>query len=358
MSEIRIREQSLKQAVSDDENSYDDRSKLIGHTCTDEDDIKSLILDDDSLTIDQITDKIAIGFFHYLIIIVGGMCYSGYYIMILAYGLINVTACDLDINTGNKSWLTVAFSIGTVIGSSILGPLGDIIGRRIVLVTSLAFCLVFFVASAFAYNYIMLVIVACLNGFSIGGSFCNVHAYSIEFFPRSYRGRGLLCISGFLTLGSIYACGIALVILPLSISVPIGSIYFTSWRLYLLVCAIPGFLAFCVLLYLPKSIRFIIKNGDEDQFSQALAVIDRINSCCQRKPDSCMSAVPVHRFFTAVDKEKMLKETKPKYNYISSLRKFTQPPWNKRAALLTTVWVGCCFGISGLWIWIPSIISY
>ncbi|EDV20723.1 uncharacterized protein TRIADDRAFT_31239, partial [Trichoplax adhaerens] len=220
--------------------------------------------------IDVILDQIEIGLFHYLITLSSGFCYGTGAVFFNVISFLIVTACDLDITRENRGWLSLSVVCGLIVGSLTLGKLGDTIGRRRVLILSSTLILFSNLASAFAVNYNMIVILGPLSGISLGGIFSNSHIYLIEFFPRSYRGISVAAMTAFVIFGGIYSCLIAMATLSHPFYIPIGSIYFSHWRLYILVASLPTLISLLSLFCLPDSIRYILK---AKQPIQALQVI-------------------------------------------------------------------------------------
>ena len=71
----------------------------------------------------------------------------------------------------------------------------------------------------------------------------------------------------------------ALAILPHPFHLRLGLIHFTNWRIYLLIVLIPTLLSFCILLFMPNSLRFVLSQQDPKQVKKVLNKINGINSC-------------------------------------------------------------------------------
>ena len=302
-------------------------------------------------SVDQIVDSLNVGLFHYLIITACGLGYAGYIIYIQTLSLIVITACELNITTANKGWLSINFMIGLVASSSIFGRLADVYGRRKIVLITIFFNLVCSVASAFAYNYLMLVIMSGLIGCGYGGVNASIHSYVLEFFPRRYRGKAGGCMSGFLILGSVFGALVALAILPRSFNTHIGGITFTSWRIYLLITQIPSVIIFLMLLAMPKSLRFVLVKQDKKSAHQVLDKINQINSLCQSNQRKLKHHVEL-------DWEMDLTYRQEENTFVRHIRKLLTPPWRKRLILLSIAWFGYCIGDQGFAIWLPTIISF
>ncbi|RDD37985.1 Synaptic vesicle glycoprotein 2A [Trichoplax sp. H2] len=313
-----------------------------------------------SSRIDEIVDSLDIGLFHYIITLICGLGYSGYSIFYQSIGFVIISACDLDINRNNKGWLSLAYMIGLAIGASIFGRLADVYGRRKILVIALLINLIGMLASAFAYNYLMLVIMFGLVGSTHAAVVAAIHSYLLEFFPRRYRGRAAAVLSSFLIFGNIYGSVIALVILPHSFYSPIGAIYFTNWRLYLLVDSVPSLLSFCALLFLPRSLRFVIAKNDKKGLRDVLNKINQINSCYKTEVDSYQQVIYCkvgHRNLPIEEMSDNIENDKGN-TFLQDIRELLQPPWRKRLLLMSLVQLGYYVAEQGLTIWLPTVIAY
>ena len=316
-------------------------------------------------TTDEIMDSVKIGLFHYLIVITCGLCFSGYGVYYQLLGLIIITACDLNINATSKAWLSISLMIGIIPGTILFGGLADIYGRRKLLLFVVFLALISALASAFAYNSVMLSVMTGLVGCSYGGICAIIHSYVIEFFPRNYRGIAGSCVSAFTILGNVYGCVIGLVILPHSFHIHIGSIYFTNWRLYLLIAMIPTLVGFCMLFFMPNSLRFVLTKQEKKDVIHVLDKIDRINSCyqcCGYKPTSRQSksiqSMIMNSHCDDIDISNIKNTTSHQYQSVKHARKLMKQPWRKRLTLLSITWFGYCFSDKGFLIWIPTVLSY
>ncbi|EDV20806.1 uncharacterized protein TRIADDRAFT_60690 [Trichoplax adhaerens] len=310
--------------------------------------------------IDEIVDSLDIGLFHYIITLICGLGFSGFSFCYQSIGFVIISACDLDINRNNKGWLSIAFMIGLATSASIYGRFADVYGRQKILVILLLINLIGMLASAFAYNYLMLVIMFGLIGSTYAGITTIVHSYLLEFFPRRYRGRAAAVLSSFLIFGNVYSSLIGLLILPYSFYSPIGAIYFTNWRLYLLVGSIPSLLSFCVLLFMPRSLRFVLAKNDKKGFRDVLNKINQINNCCKTTDDSYQQVIYCkvgHHDLRVEETSKDVKNDKGN-TFLQDIRELLQPPWRKRLLLISLVWLGYCVADQGLTIWLPTVIAH
>ena len=80
---------------------------------------------------------------------------------------------------------------GMLAGGYIWGTLGDIYGRRRVLMSALMLTALAGIVASFSQEYVMFLIARLVGGLGIGGTVPVVWSYFAEFQPCSSRGRML-----------------------------------------------------------------------------------------------------------------------------------------------------------------------
>lgn len=104
-----------------------------------------------------------------------------------------------------------------------------------------------------------------------------MYAYLGEFHSNVHRGRALM--------GSAFIFGVLCLLLPLiawaiinqewSFDVPFIDIQYKPWRLFIIVCSIPGFITSIALIFLPESPKFVFNVlGDQ---SRAIEILEQTN---------------------------------------------------------------------------------
>ncbi len=87
------------------------------------------------------------------------------------------------------SWVVVAFLVAATIAAPVYGKLGDVVGRRRMLLVALGMNLVAYVVCASATSVTQLVLARVLHGFGAGGLMTLAHALIGESVPPRERGR-------------------------------------------------------------------------------------------------------------------------------------------------------------------------
>jgi SHS family sialic acid transporter-like MFS transporter len=145
------------------------------------------------------------------------------------------------------AWFTAALMLGAAIGGSLLGNLGDRIGRARAMGVSILFYSVFAGLGAFVQTCEQMLLLRFMVGLGVGGMWPNGVALVAECWPNTSRP----------TVAGILGAGINVGIVCLSI---LGSHYPItpdSWRWIFHLAAIPALLGILVLLALPESPRWL-----------------------------------------------------------------------------------------------------
>jgi AAHS family 3-hydroxyphenylpropionic acid transporter len=112
------------------------------------------------------------------------------------------------LDPGRMGLVMSASTVGLMIGAALGGWISDRIGRKAVIVASMAALGIFSLGTAFAPDYHVLLIARGLAGLGLGGAFPNLIALVSEATPREYRVRALGAMYCGLPLGG--ACAGAL----------------------------------------------------------------------------------------------------------------------------------------------------
>ncbi|XP_042215292.1 synaptic vesicle glycoprotein 2A-like isoform X2 [Homarus americanus] len=94
------------------------------------------------------------GFFHYWLVVIAGFANASDAIEILCVSILLPAAqCDLHMNSSDKGWLSAIVFLGMMVGGYIWGCLGDIYGRRTILIVSLLVNAIAGVISSFMQTF-------------------------------------------------------------------------------------------------------------------------------------------------------------------------------------------------------------
>lgn len=124
-------------------------------------------------------------------------------------------------------------------------------------------------ASAFAWSFESLAIMRCLVGIGIGGLSVPFDILA-EFVPPIQRGRALMAVEFFWSVGTLFTAGLAW-----------GLLEDLGWRWFVALCSVPVLLALAGFMMMPESPHWLVTQGRQ---AEALRVLQRAAVLNHRPP--------------------------------------------------------------------------
>ena len=183
-----------------------------------------------------------------------------------------ISGCQEDLvklfslTKGEQGFMTASAMLGATVGSLAAAKPGDAFGRRDSLKVVAAFYLLCAIGCAFANSLSMIVAARILGGLAVGATSVLGPMYLAEIAPAAWRGRLVACFQVNIVLGVLLAYGT---------NYYLGSLHLgaNEWRWKLGIQAVPAF-AFLVMLFLiPRSPRWLMMKGKQEE---AAAVLRKI----------------------------------------------------------------------------------
>jgi sugar porter (SP) family MFS transporter len=166
----------------------------------------------------------------------------------------------------SKGWTVSCIIIGCMIGCIFAGPLSSRFGRKKTLILTALIFLASSLGCALAHQYSVFVTFRIIAGVAVGAASMLAPIYIAELSPPQHRGK---LVS--LNLFAIFL-GQSLAFYSNFFLRNVGSD--DNWRWMLGVMAVPAFLFFVFLLFVPESPRWLV---EKNQIPSALSVLTRIN---------------------------------------------------------------------------------
>uniref|UniRef100_A0A8C6LRK1 Synaptic vesicle glycoprotein 2C n=1 Tax=Nothobranchius furzeri TaxID=105023 RepID=A0A8C6LRK1_NOTFU len=194
---------------------------------------------------------------------------------------------DMCVPNSGAGWLGSIVYLGMMFGAFFWGGLSDKVGRKQCLLISMSVNGFFAFLSSFVQGYSMFLFCRMVSGFGIGGAVPIVFSYFAEVLAREKRGEHLSWLCMFWMIGGIYASAMAWAIIPhYGWSFSMGSAYqFHSWRVFVVVCALPCVSAVVALTFMPESPRFFLETGKHDEAWMVLKHIHDTNMRARGEPE-------------------------------------------------------------------------
>jgi sugar porter (SP) family MFS transporter len=171
-----------------------------------------------------------------------------------------------DLDQISKGWTVSCIIIGCMIGCAVGGPSSSRFGRKKTLIVTALIFLVSSLGCALTSHYYTFITYRIIAGVAVGAASMLAPIYIAELSPPKHRGK-LVSLNLFaIFLGQFSA---------------FYSNYFlrdvggdNNWRWMLAVMAVPSFLLFVFLLFVPESPRWLI---EQQQIAPAMDILTRIN---------------------------------------------------------------------------------
>ena len=217
-------------------------------------------------TVDQALAEAGAGRFQWRLMAIFGMVWAADAMQVVSVGFAAPSiAKHFGVEMPVALQTGTLFFLGMFVGAFLFGRLADRIGRRNVLMVTVACDAVFGIASIFAPSFEMLLVLRFLTGAAVGGTLPVDYAMMAEFLPPKNRGRWLVWLEGFWAVGTLIVALTAWYASAHGVAEP--------WKLIYLVAALPACLGIFLRIWVPESPMFLLRKGDEPQ---ARSIVNRV----------------------------------------------------------------------------------
>ncbi|CAL1615948.1 unnamed protein product [Knipowitschia caucasica] len=279
---------------------------------------------------------------------------------------------DMCVPDSSSGWLGSVVYLGMMVGAFFWGGMSDKVGRRQCLLICMSTNGFFAFLSSFVQGYGLFLLCRLIAGFGIGGAVPIVFSFFAEVLSREKRGEHLSWLCMFWMIGEIYASAMAWAIIPhYGWSFSMGSAYqFHSWRVFVVVCALPCVCAVVALTFMPESPRFYLEVGKHDEAWMILKQIHDTNMRARGQPEKVFT---VNRIKIPKQLDELVEMESESSNRVSkaffrmkseiqgiwvNLLKCFNYPMRENMMRLTIVWLTLSFGYYGLSVWFPDVIKH
>jgi len=274
------------------------------------------------VAIDSALDHAGTGPFQRRLLGIFGLVWAADAMQVLAVGFTAPSiAASFGLSVPEALQTGTLFFFGMMIGAALFGRLADRIGRRRVLLVTVACDGIFGLASVFAPSFELLLVARFLTGAAVGGTLPVDYAMMAEFLPSDRRGRWLVMLEAF------WAAGTVVVALAAWAAASAGLT--DAWRTIFLVTAIPALVGFWLRLMVPESPLYLLRKG---QGEEARAVIDRV--------------------LTANGKAPLSEPLAP--GETSETVSLLSPALKARTLLMLAIWFLVSLSYYGIFTWMPA----
>ncbi|XP_024937572.1 synaptic vesicle glycoprotein 2B isoform X2 [Cephus cinctus] len=207
--------------------------------------------------------------------------------------------------------------------------------------------------SSFSGTFLTFASLRFVNGFMIGAPGTLTFSYVGEFYSDKYRPKAITAMGLFWLTSWILLPVFAWIIIPLKLNYQIFGISCHSWRLFVLVFALPSILTALLLMRYPESPKFLLSQGKK---KEALAIIRQIFAANTGKDKH---EFPISNLI--MDSDASENQAKTISDIISNIRKqvcyLMTPPLLKYTALTSLTMAVTMFGYLGFAFWFPELFN-
>jgi PHS family inorganic phosphate transporter-like MFS transporter len=211
-------------------------------------------------------DRAGISRFQWKIMFVSGMgfftdAYDLFVIGIVVY----LVKPEWHLSISHVAWLNSATLLASALGAVIFGRVADMLGRKRIYGYEVLILAAGAIASAFAPNFIWLLVFRVILGIGIGGDYPVSATIMSEYSGKQNRGRMIGLVFAMqgagLIVGPLIAAGL------LAAHIPAG----ITWRILLALGAIPGLAVFYLRRKIHETPRFALASGATQEANAAIA---------------------------------------------------------------------------------------
>uniref|UniRef100_A0A671UX58 Synaptic vesicle glycoprotein 2Bb n=1 Tax=Sparus aurata TaxID=8175 RepID=A0A671UX58_SPAAU len=260
---------------------------------------------------------------------------------------------DLCLSNAEKGMLGLMVFLSMMVGAFLWGGLADKVGRRRCLIVALAINCIFAFLSSFAQGYGFFLFFRLLSGIGIGGTVPIVYSYFSEFLQVDKRGEHLSWLCMFWMIGGIYASFTAWGIIPrYGWGFSMGTEFqFHSWRVFVLVAALPAIASLVGLTFMPESPRFLLENAKHDEAWMILKQVHDTNWRAKGQPEKVFTVKSILVFDSLWCMHIFLQVLRNVASLLSAELRFA-------TLFMAIIWFCMAFSYYGLSVWFPDMIKH
>lgn len=271
--------------------------------------------------------------------------------------------CDLQLSLTDKGLLSSVGFLGVVLSSLLWGFIGDVVGRRnVVIVTTYISFFTGILSSLVPYVW-MLILLRFLNCFFIGGPSAVVIAYLGEFQDTKHRARVITLSATFVAVASMIIAALPWAVLQMEWAyyIPLLNIDWKPWRLLIILYGLPGFISATALLFLPESPKFLWSVGRSDEALNILKRMYEVNTGESQDMYPVKELVQYNENAAAIVKPVSFKQNNLFDSFVKLLQTQIVPifrsPLLIRTFMTSFLQFGVFAGSSGMLMWYPAMLN-
>jgi len=277
--------------------------------------------------------------FHRRLLLIGGLGYTfdAMDAAVLAF-ILPVLRSQWGLTSVQTGVLGSATYIGFFFGALLAGAMGDLIGRRRVMMYALVIYCIATIISATTHTWPAFLISRIFAGLGTGAESAIIAPYLAEFVARRYRGTFVGSLAGFFSFGFVAAALLGYLIVPAAAN---------GWRYLLVITSLPIVMLLWWRRVLPESPRWLESRG---RHAEARAEVDKIER------GLIASGYRLDQHVAEADAEAALQEAPAKGSFIANFKALWVGKQAKVTAMTWTMWLAITFSYYSFFTWIPGLL--
>jgi putative MFS transporter len=298
---------------------------------------ESIPLTQAELSILSRVERVPFGRFHWRLLWMGGMGYTFDAMdgALIAF-ILPAVAALWNLSDEQTGVVGSSAMIGYLFGAFFAGTLGDLIGRRAVMMYALAVYCAATLVAAFAPSWQFLFWSRVVASVGTGAEGAIIAPFLAEFVQKRHRGRFVGSLSGFFSFGFVFAALLGYLVIRRS---PDG------WRIVQIVSALPIVMLLWWRRSLPESPRWLIERG---RAAEAQAEVERIEAEAIRYGHA--SLPPPDRVDVPA------AGVRSAGTFTANLAALWSPAMRRTTVMLGILWIAITFSYYGFFTWIPTLL--
>lgn len=281
--------------------------------------------------------------FHKRLLLIGGLGYTfdAMDAAVMAF-VLPVLRTQWHLTSLQTGYLGSSTYIGYFFGAMCAGLLGDLIGRKRVMMYALLFYCVASLGSAMTHDWPTFLASRICAGFGSGAESVIIAPYLTEFVAKKYRGSFVGSLAGFFSFGFVAAALLGYFIVPASDD---------GWRIVMVITALPVVMLLWWRRALPESPRWLESQGRHQEARDTVDGIERELRAAGVVID-VQSAAEAEAAFAA---SAALAPTK-RASFIANFAALWQGKQAKVTAMTWAMWLAITFSYYSFFTWIPGLL--
>lgn len=237
---------------------------------------------------------------------------------------------ELAIAADQLGWIFSFALAGMMLGAMLLAPISDVLGRRTVIILSIALVGLSILLTANATSYFEFVVLRFVSGLGAGAMLASQATLAAEYSPEKYRALSVAVVTSGYPMGATLTSVVAGIILPEY-----------GWRgMFWFGGAITVLMVLIAWMFLPESLKFLF----ERRPARALERVNGILAKLKRQP---IAALPEIQADAAASRG----------SFLGNMLKLLAKPHRKATIILWTAFFLCFSTLYFLMSWIPNLMD-